>query len=291
MAALQVRPLNDRETALLSECEETIAAGIMTFAEVGEALLVVRDQKLFRREYATFEDYCVAKWQISRSRAYQLMSAAELVSTFVDKGLPAPSSEALARALAAVPEDDQGTVWTTVVNGGEKPTAAAIRAAAEDLSSVSGRTGEVGRSSHENAVPTSPTEDAGLAGPVEEADARPASSRASSVEEPGRPTPPARPGSSNDFQLPDPDDLPADVDPAAVERYREKFAASQRADYLAAFTKAMAKAGKFLSFDAEQIATDPKQVESVRELLDSTQRFYDRMTARSGLRLVAGGKS
>jgi hypothetical protein len=133
MTALSVRPLNAREAALLNECEETIAAGIMTFAEVGEALLVVRDQKLFRRDFVTFEDYCVARWQISRQRAYQLMDAAALVSTIVDKGLPAPTNEAQARALAAVPEDALGKVWTTVHDRTDgKPTAAAIRAAAED---------------------------------------------------------------------------------------------------------------------------------------------------------------
>lgn len=117
------------EAAELAEAEEVIERGIQTFTEVGNALLKIRDGRLYRADFGTFEDYCRERWGFSRPRAYQLIEAADVVSTIVDTGLPAPANEGQARELSRVPEPERAEVWReTVERTNGKPTAAAIRA-------------------------------------------------------------------------------------------------------------------------------------------------------------------
>jgi hypothetical protein len=131
-----VRPLTPREVALLNEAEETIAAGLTTFIEVGAALLTVRDERLYRREFATFEDYCVAKWQISRPHAYRLMDAARVVSPMGDIENP-PTNERQVRELGRVPEEKRVEVWDKANERTDgQPTAADVRAAANETAGV-----------------------------------------------------------------------------------------------------------------------------------------------------------
>lgn len=62
----------------LAECEATIASGLGAFQAVGDALTRIREGRLYRQNFATFEDYCASKWGFSARRANQLMSAAEI---------------------------------------------------------------------------------------------------------------------------------------------------------------------------------------------------------------------
>lgn len=120
-----------RERTRLASCETRIERGLATFVEVGEALLEVRDGRLYRAEHGTFEGYCRDRWGLSRPRAYQLIEAAEVssaVSTNVDT--PAPSSEAVARELAPLRSDPPRLreAWSQAVEEhGPAPTAAQVR--------------------------------------------------------------------------------------------------------------------------------------------------------------------
>ena len=94
------------------------ADGRRIFFSVGNALLTIRDGKLYRASLAcdgkrvgTFEEYCQERWNISRPRAYQLIGAAEAVSTMVDKGIEPPATERQARPLAKLPPADQPAAW------------------------------------------------------------------------------------------------------------------------------------------------------------------------------------
>lgn len=58
--------LTEQEVTLLNECESVISKGIKAFKEVWGALLEVRDSRLYRKEFRTFEDYCVVKWNLSK---------------------------------------------------------------------------------------------------------------------------------------------------------------------------------------------------------------------------------
>ena len=65
-----------RETHPLGELENTIARGKQRFVEMGLALGAIRDLRLYKREYGSFDEYCRAKWGCGRQRAYRLIKAA-----------------------------------------------------------------------------------------------------------------------------------------------------------------------------------------------------------------------
>ena len=46
----------------LEHYEHIIDQGIKTFVEVGHALLVIRDERLYRERHETFEDYLRQRW-------------------------------------------------------------------------------------------------------------------------------------------------------------------------------------------------------------------------------------
>ncbi len=109
----QLQPHEQQE---LATYEQTINQGLEIFYDVGEALLSVRDKRLYRQAYTTFEDYCSRRWNMTRSRAYQLIDASILkgnLSTIVDK---MPANESQARELAGLAPDDQIGVWNEALD-------------------------------------------------------------------------------------------------------------------------------------------------------------------------------
>ncbi len=85
-----------------------------TFAEVGSALLAIRDGKLYRDGSGrTFEDYCKERWGLKERRAYQLMDAAKATKQLQSCTIvQLPATESQARPLAALPADEQPAAWT-----------------------------------------------------------------------------------------------------------------------------------------------------------------------------------
>ena len=116
---LELSPIDDEEKRKLEECERIIDEGLSTFVAVGNALLEIRVNKLYRSEYRTFEAYCRARFQIKRQRAYELMGAAEVVNTLSDTSndqgnLLTPSKESHAAALSKLPPEKRKTVWKKI---------------------------------------------------------------------------------------------------------------------------------------------------------------------------------
>jgi hypothetical protein len=112
------------EADYLAECEDRIERGLQTFVEVGTALAMIRDNKLYRAKYTTFALYCEMRWGFTDRRARQIIEAAEIGSMF-----PVENSRQ-AGELARVPEAERAEVWTKANEStGGKPTAAAIREA------------------------------------------------------------------------------------------------------------------------------------------------------------------
>lgn len=136
--------LSVMEQTELAQHEATIERGLGTFVEVGQALLAIRDGRLYRLEHGTFEDYCRERWSMSRPRAYQLIEAADVahrLSTMVDKATPTtfsnglgtftytPASERQVRPLTTLPADQQPAAWQRAVETlpeGERMTAAHV---------------------------------------------------------------------------------------------------------------------------------------------------------------------
>lgn len=125
-------PLDDREQAQLTACESSIDGLRVAFWAAGRALQVVRDGRLYRDRYATFDEYVEQRWDMQRSYAHKLIRAwplaAELhpVAPAINEGqvrelLPVAAQHG---AEAAV------TVYTTIAGAVDvKVTAGKLREA------------------------------------------------------------------------------------------------------------------------------------------------------------------
>lgn len=121
------------ESDRLAECEATIERGFQTFAEVGTALLEIRDARLYRSEFGTFEDYCRERWNMSARHATRTIDAAQVIATIGPIG-PIPTTESQARELVGLPAETAAAVMTAAMDATDgKPTAAAIREAREEI--------------------------------------------------------------------------------------------------------------------------------------------------------------
>ena len=101
--------LTIREQSQLARAERTISRGLKSFLEVGLALKRIRDERLYRQHYSTFEAYVAERWELSRTRAYELCAASEVVadlSANADVRL-LPENEAQARPLARLKTTEQ----------------------------------------------------------------------------------------------------------------------------------------------------------------------------------------
>lgn len=120
--------LSTIETSALAEHEDVIERGLNTFVEVGNALAAIREEKLYRAQFDTFEDYCRTRWDFGRRRANELIASAEVVGAIAPTGLPVPENEGQARELSRVPQPERTAVWAeTVEHTDGRPTAAAVR--------------------------------------------------------------------------------------------------------------------------------------------------------------------
>jgi hypothetical protein len=134
--------LNCSEQDRLAQLEEKIEKGLGTFVEVGTALVEVRDRRLYREVYSSFEVYCQQRWGIAARRARQLMAAAEVVKNLkAEEGtlgenvvigtnvpiptpeenvtgistLILPTSEGQTRSLSDLGREQQREVWQKAV--------------------------------------------------------------------------------------------------------------------------------------------------------------------------------
>jgi hypothetical protein len=109
------------ESTRLAELESVVKR---CFVEAGRALAEIRDSRLYRPSYPTFEDYCTSRWNYTARRARQLIVAAEVAGQMgtrvaipgerhVRELLPlvrSKGSEAAARVYDALSEDGAPTV-------------------------------------------------------------------------------------------------------------------------------------------------------------------------------------
>lgn len=109
--------LNEIERVELAQYEETIQRGIGTFVEVGQALLAIRDQRLYRAEFGTFEDYCRERWGFSDRHARRLIDASSTIINIesgpTGSGLPVTEREI--RPLTKLEPDQQREAWQRAV--------------------------------------------------------------------------------------------------------------------------------------------------------------------------------
>jgi hypothetical protein len=147
--SIKLQPLNVIERGELRKAESTIEKGQQTFLEVGNALMAIRDGRLYRESHKTFEAYCKERWTFEKAYAYRLIASVQVVNSLSPMG--DISTERQARELGNVPEEKRQEVFEAAVEAsGGKPTAHHIAEAAKKV------------------TPPKPTEKAPKAEPVKE---------------------------------------------------------------------------------------------------------------------------
>jgi hypothetical protein len=114
---LVVKPNNDLTPSEVDEfasLEQIIGEGIETVRKVGAALRTIRDKRLYRVEFKTFEDYCQARWGITKTHANRQISAAAVIENLTPIGFTPPQNEGQTRPLTGLAEDEQKIVWRVV---------------------------------------------------------------------------------------------------------------------------------------------------------------------------------
>lgn len=136
----------DESTRLIT-LESVITRGKAIFLEVGEALREIRDTKLYKAEYKTFETYCTGKWGFARQHAYRLINVAEIA-----KCHPRVTTERAARELKTVDEADREIVLDYAEKLGGVNSRLIIQAAAMVAAQELGQAFD-GKPAHKKTVP------------------------------------------------------------------------------------------------------------------------------------------
>jgi len=117
------------EKADLHECEAVIERGLTVFYEVGQALLKIRDERLYRAEFSTFEEYCRTRWDMGRNYTNKVIAATEIVRS-LGTNVPKPTHESQVRPLAQLEPAKRQQAWNKAVTvSGGKPTAKQVEQA------------------------------------------------------------------------------------------------------------------------------------------------------------------
>jgi len=110
--------LTEAERLRLEKCEAIIQHGLETFLQVGQALLEIRNERLYRAGYLSFETYCRDKWQLSRSHVHRIIEASEVMYNLMPLGIEhLPDNEKQVRPLTRLAADDQRMVWNKIRTG------------------------------------------------------------------------------------------------------------------------------------------------------------------------------
>lgn len=141
----QAAPMSDKEEGLLAELEGNVERGREVFTLVLASLSQIRDKRLYRAKYATFEDYCRKRWDFGAPRVRQLLAAESVVKEIAatDTTVSLPPNERVARELAPVPEGERAAAWQEAQKiaseAGEKPAAKHAREARKKYTPIADR--------------------------------------------------------------------------------------------------------------------------------------------------------
>ncbi len=126
------------EQAELTKLEGIIAAGFKYLRDRADALTTIRDKKLYRINFDTFQDYCRERWGKDRNSIYRVLEAYEVrkeivancdkISDSETKKLAESVSDHGIRELTHVEPEQRAEVLKRAASNG-KPTAASIATA------------------------------------------------------------------------------------------------------------------------------------------------------------------
>ena len=128
----------------LAGCEHTIDQGWDLFIEAGASLRDIRDKKLYKAEYKSFEDYVQGRWGMGRQHAYRLIKAAACFgvlateSQVVEDMEMLPANESQIRPLLTLGKEQWIQAWKDVLqkSEGKHVTAATVNAVVKKMSPI-----------------------------------------------------------------------------------------------------------------------------------------------------------
>lgn len=112
--AVEVMDLTVHEKSELVELETVIENGMRQFIDVGRALLQIRDGRLYRDTYRTFDDYCRDRWGMSKTHANRLIESSKATDNVAPIGVK-PQNEAQARPLTRLKPEQRAAAWKEAV--------------------------------------------------------------------------------------------------------------------------------------------------------------------------------
>lgn len=121
--------LSPDEREEFSSLIHVVRMGVSGLVESGRALTVIRDKRLYREKFSTFEKFCEDEFRMSKSYAYRLISGFKNIEALSNE--VKPSNESVVRELKKVPTMSKQGVWNRALKMSKKPTAVVVREAAE----------------------------------------------------------------------------------------------------------------------------------------------------------------
>jgi hypothetical protein len=127
--SLEVITLEESER--LVRLEATIHQGKAVFMQVAEAMAEIRDSRLYRNQYNTFEEYCQKTWGWGRNYVNKMIASGNAVKSLTPGMGTIVPTEAAAREVAKIPQANRAEVLQKITDAGKPVTAKAIRASAQ----------------------------------------------------------------------------------------------------------------------------------------------------------------
>ena len=106
--------LSGIERAAFQYAETQIEKAQQSFVEMGMALKQIQENKLYRIDYSTFEEYLETRWGMSREQGYRNINAATVAQNLLPIG-NIPTAESQVRLLSPLPEEQQREVWADAI--------------------------------------------------------------------------------------------------------------------------------------------------------------------------------
>jgi hypothetical protein len=127
--------LSESESQQFKQYEGAIEHGLKSFADMGVTLTLIRDARLYRADYPTFDAYCKERWDFRAKQAYRLIVAAEVLKSLSDSASVLPKTESQIRPLTILKKPQlQQKAWdNAVISSGGNVTALHVQNAVNEL--------------------------------------------------------------------------------------------------------------------------------------------------------------
>lgn len=140
----EISPLDERDARLMAQQEARIGVAILGFYEIGDALDIIRRNKLYRGTHKTWDSYTKERWDLNRGRVYQMIDAARVVADIAKWKLDVGRDSSQTNAPLTAPD---GTAIEPTIVKNKKPAKLDRTGKPEDVDFTEGKEGYDGNSS------------------------------------------------------------------------------------------------------------------------------------------------